>query len=64
MIYKFIQYENWPQFPNAHNLFMLSATAEQDPGFTTGKSTGKQRPMVQQVLQNDKNHQEEQQSSQ
>ena len=28
------------------------------------KSTGKQRPMVQQVLQNNKNHQAQQQSNQ
>jgi hypothetical protein len=43
---------------------MLSSTAEQGPGFTLGKSTGRQRPMVQQVLQNCKNHQDEQQSNQ
>lgn len=48
----------------AHNLFMLSSTAEQDPGFALGKSTGKRRPMVQQALQNYNNHQNEQQNNQ
>ncbi len=48
----------------AHNLFMLSSTAEQDPGFALGKSTGKRRPMVQQALQNYNNHQSERQNNQ
>ena len=36
----------------AHNLHMLSSTAEKDPGFTLSKPTGKRRPMVQQALEN------------
>ncbi len=48
----------------AHNLFMLSPTAEQDPGFALGKSTGKRRPMVQQALQNYNKHQKKQQEQQ
>lgn len=48
----------------AHNLHMLSSTAEKDPDFALGKPAGKRRPMVQQALKNYEIRRQQQQREQ